>query len=327
MRRRHARLRAVAQCRALVAVCLAALAQRRALVAVCLAALAPCAVAVCLAALAPCVVACAPARPQAPGATPPGEWAEYADGSAAPPSPAGSRTDAGPASPAPAEASPVLDRVEALLEVPGHRPAIVSFPAGLRRVEPLLMALHGAGDGPEWECAVWRDILGDRGVVLCPTGRPLGRTHGGHYHPNHHELEALVLASLEALEQTYGDRVDTSDVVYAAYSQGATMGVHMIVPHAARFPRLVLVEGGFGQWNVARGLAYRKGGGTRVLFACGTSGCGRSAERSAGYLRRAGLEARTETAPGAGHTYGGAVADRVREALPWVFEGDARWAR
>jgi predicted esterase len=211
------------------------------------------------------------------------------------------------------------------LEVPGFAPALVSDPGGRRAREPLLVAVHGAGDGPEWECPLWRDLLGQRGIILCPRGRALGGRYGGHYHPDHHALAALLEASLEALEQAFGERVDLERAVYAAYSQGATMGALALVEQGASFPRLVLVEGGSGQWNVPRGLAFRKSGGERVLFACGTAGCSRAAERSATWLRKAELDVQVVNAPGAGHTYGGAVAEAVAGALDWLLAGDPRW--
>jgi hypothetical protein len=237
-------------------------------------------------------------------------------------SPAAAAHDASPKT-APADAAP--PRLAALT-VPGFSDALVSFPERPRPVEPLLVAVHGAGDGPEWECTTWRALLGERGVILCPADRPLGKSpEDGFYHPDHHALGALLTASLDALRAAWGDRVDTTHAVYGAYSQGATMGSHVVVDRAAELSRLVLIEGGFDEWNVARGIAFRKGGGTHVLFACGTRHCTERARRSAAWLERAGLAVRVETAPGAGHTYGGGVARKVRDALEWLLTGDDRW--
>ncbi len=55
-------------------------------------------------------------------------------------------------------------------------------------------------------------------------------------------------------------------MLYAGFSQGATMGALMLVDHAQEVKRLVLVEGGFADWNVARARAFRERGGERVLF-------------------------------------------------------------
>lgn len=223
----------------------------------------------------------------------------------------------------PAE-TPAPPRFEDLL-VEGYEPAVVSWPAEPRPVEPLVVATHGAGGGPEWQCRAWRSFIGERGVVLCPAGRRMGGAYEGYYYPNHHVLERIVLAALAALKARHGERVDTRDSVYSGYSQGATMGSHMIVDHAETFTRLVLIEGGFSEWNVSRGIMFKKHGGQRVLFACGTRRCQRAAARSAEWLSQAGLRTRVVTDPTAGHTYGGAVGGLVNEAFGWVVQGDNRW--
>ena len=105
------------------------------------------------------------------------------------------------------------------------------------------------------------------------------------------------------------------------------MGAQMIVPHAAAFPRLILVEGGYSEWNVPRGKAFRDNGGIRILFACGTAHCEKAARRSSAWVERGGVATRVESDPRAGHTYGGSVAERVRGALEWVLEGDTRRVR
>jgi hypothetical protein len=63
-----------------------------------------------------------------------------------------------------------------------------------------------------------------------------------------------------------------------------------------------------------------------VLFACGRRVCADPARRSAAHLERAGVAARLVDTSGAGHTNGGAVREGLVEALPWLLEGDERYA-
>ena len=50
----------------------------------------------------------------------------------------------------------------------------------------------------------------------------------------------------------------------------------------ARFPRLVLVEGGHDAWTRDAAKRFRAAGGDRVLFACGQPSCvGESKEAAA----------------------------------------------
>lgn len=214
----------------------------------------------------------------------------------------------------------------AALRVPGFLPALVWTPPARSGRAPLLVATHGAGGTPEWDCEQWAQRVGRRAFVLCPRGKGIVASgERGYYYPNHHDLDREVLAAVAALRVEAGDRVDTERVVYAGYSQGATMGALMVREHAALFPRLVLVEGGFAEWTLGVARRYRAGGGERVLFVCGTTGCSAKAKRSARWLEQAGVNAALEYAAGAGHTADGAVADRVAARLEWVVEGDVRW--
>lgn len=223
-----------------------------------------------------------------------------------------------------------------MLELPvvGHRPAVVSVPIGATTPRPLLVIAHGAGGRPEPHCAFWRSILGARGFLLCPRGVLLGAyaepADQGYFYPDHHALEREVNAALTALRARFGSHLDDRAPIYVGFSQGATMGALAFVKRPAAFARLVLIEGGVGEsdeWTIERARAFRDSGGERVLFACGRPSCFLAAQRTLTYLKKAGLDGRVVHAAGAGHTYGGAVADAVSRELPWVLEGDPRWDR
>lgn len=227
--------------------------------------------------------------------------------------------------PAPTPAPPVA-HFEAL-PVTGHLDAVVALPAASGR-QPILFATHGAGGAPEHHCAAWRQQLGQRGIIVCLRGVMVNRLIGpeaGFYYPDHHALEKELIATLESFEAAYAERILPNSYVYAGYSQGATMGALMLPPHAGRFKRVLLVEGGFADWPLASARRFAQSGGERVAFVCGVATCQRGAEKSAQILARADSLALSKYAPGAGHTYGGTVADRIREALPWLLEDYPGW--
>jgi pimeloyl-ACP methyl ester carboxylesterase len=205
----------------------------------------------------------------------------------------------------------------------------VALPLGARSRHPILVATHGAGGHPEAHCQFWRGHLKDKGFILCPRGFPLNihlpPEEQGFFYPDHHALEREVRAALAALRDQFPAHVDDRGPIYAGYSQGAAMGVLFIAKKPALFERVILIEGGFDNWNFANGRAFLQGGARRVLFACGRLGCLEPAKRSSGYLKRVGLESRVVYGEGAGHTYGGAVEEALVAALPWFFEGDPRW--
>lgn len=203
------------------------------------------------------------------------------------------------------------------LEVEGFLPAVLFVPAG-DDVAPLVVAAHGAGGAPEWDCDYWRRLTDERAFVLCLRGKSMG--HGAFYYPDHHALEAELVAAQRAARRAE-PRIAPGGGLYAGYSQGASMGSAMIAKHGGAFPYLVLIEG-FERWNIPRARAFARSGGKRVLFACGTRQCSQVAEQSLPWLARGGVEGRLEHAQGAGHTPGGEVRQRVESALPWLLRAE-----
>jgi predicted esterase len=208
------------------------------------------------------------------------------------------------------------------LAVPGFGNALVVVPAG-NEARPLLLAAHGAGDSPRWQCRHWDAAVRGRFIILCPRGVALSSGDDpGYFFRNHLELEREVTAALAALKKELGARISPSDGVYSGYSQGATMGALMVVAHGADFPHLVLVEGGSGDWTSGRAKQFRETGGKSVAIVCGTPNCAKRGERSVAILEKAGLRARVEHVEQGGHVYDGRVGERATELLDgWVFGG------
>jgi predicted esterase len=207
------------------------------------------------------------------------------------------------------------------LSLSGFLPALVYVPAAAQKPWPLVVATHGAGGSPEWECEYWRRLTAGRVFLACLRGTPIDvRVSGSFYYRNHLELGREFEAANAAVASRFGAQIDWGSAVYAGFSQGAIMGVSMIVPHAKRFRRLALIEGGYEYWSAATARAFAKNGGERVLFVCGTRWCADKAEIPAGWLRKANVEVRVDYAPGAGHTPAGEVMAKVRSALPFLFD-------
>jgi predicted esterase len=195
---------------------------------------------------------------------------------------------------------------------------------------PVLITAGGAGDTPEWQCEAWRAIVRDRGFVLCLRGLPLNPrspSETGYYYRNHFALEDELVAAIDALRAQFGPAADAGPDLYAGYSQGATMGSLVMIRNPSRLPRAVLVEGGSREWSERVARQFRQAGGQRVLFVCGQTHCFKWAEAARAHLEKAGVQARAVHVEGAGHTYDGAVAVKVRENFEWIVAGDARWGR
>lgn len=216
------------------------------------------------------------------------------------------------------------------LEVEGHAAAVVSLPLGAIGPRPVLVATHGNYDHPRWTCAVWRDIVGDSGFVLCPRGVARGDSPTRdepryHYLTNHH-LEREIEQGLRSLSEAYADYVGSPPHAYAGFSQGAIMGVAILGRRPELFDRVVLIEGGFDRWTPTSVKAYAASGGRRMLFVCGQAGCDRAATKATEWFDAVAVASRVVYAKGEGHTYGGAVAELLWQSWAWFVEGDARWS-
>ena len=215
------------------------------------------------------------------------------------------------------------------LPVEGAPEAVVSLPLGATGPKPVVVATHGAWDGPEGLCDDQRWIFRDTAWVVCPRGRPMpDKTFR---YDSAAAIAKEIDADLRALAARYPGTVDPgAPVLYTGFSLGAILGVGVITGEPARFPRAVLIEGGEDKWSPALAAKYAKGGGARVLFVCGLRGRVPAAQQAAAMLGRAGVGAHVALAklPGKDqfiHWYNGPVADETRAQLPWLFEGDPRW--
>jgi pimeloyl-ACP methyl ester carboxylesterase len=221
------------------------------------------------------------------------------------------------------------------LEVEGFASAVVSTSIRKGAPAPIVVAGHGNYDRPEWQCEVWRAIFHGLPFILCPRGIPRTDSPSSddirftYANVDRYKLE--IERGLAALRARFGSAVDSGPIVYVGFSLAALFGARLLVRGDLRAERAVLVEGGHSPWTLesARAFATRDAdaGPKRVLFACGQTSCVRDAEQARKILSHFGSAVTTAvvSAPGVGHGYGGAVAERIAKELDWLVEGDARF--
>jgi hypothetical protein len=246
-----------------------------------------------------------------------------------PPTPLSSAASPSAAPPDPPKLQPLLGEAPLMpLVVPEHGDAIVSVPIGATESRPVVLALHGNFDRPEWQCNVWREVTKGYAFVVCPRGvarrdaPSQNRWTYGKPADVRHEIDA----ALAALQVRFGDYVAPGPIIYAGFSLGAILGVGLVADDADRFPRAVLIEGGQSNWSQARAKAYADAGGKRVLFACGQRSCKTESKGPEKLLGRLGVETRSVYGGEVGHTYDGPVAEQISQALPWLVSDDPRWS-
>jgi hypothetical protein len=214
------------------------------------------------------------------------------------------------------------------LDVPDFPPAVISVPIGAVGPKPLVVATHGLWDPPEGLCDNWRWIVHDRAWVVCPRGNRM--PDGNYRYSNGPALAREIDADIEALSARFPGYVDPGPVLYTGFSQGAILGVWIVTHDPARFPRAILTEGGEDRFTAAAAETFARGGGVRVLFACGLRFRVPAADKAAAVLERAGVPSRVVLGklPDAGqfiHWYNGPVASETQAQLDWLLEGDPRW--
>lgn len=216
------------------------------------------------------------------------------------------------------------------LSVEGFRDAVVSLPLGTSEPVPLYVALHGNFDRPEWQCNVWRDLVGNEAFVLCPRGIPrndVAQKLDRWTYAAFAMTEAEVLAAVAAVERAYPDRVDATRAALIGFSLGAAHVARLLERHGAEFSRGVLIEGGGRGFSASMARRFAAAGGDAVLFVCAQPVCTSRAQGAKRLLEQNGARARVAYAGNVGHAYDGLVARAVEQNLAWLWRSSAEPAR
>jgi len=215
------------------------------------------------------------------------------------------------------------------LRVPGYHDAVVGLPSGASPPRPVLVAVHGNYDRVEPFCETWAQVSQQWAFVLCPRGQ--ARVDAGTradrwtFGWNGRDLEREIDAGLKALKHRYGDQVSDGPVVFAGFSLGAILGADIVLWKPKRYTRAVLVEGGTTNWSLSTAKTFARGGGQKMMFACGQEACVKDTRVGLYWLETAGVDARTAYAGTIGHTYDGIVAEEMTRQWAWLTDGDPRW--
>lgn len=200
----------------------------------------------------------------------------------------------------------------------------VAPPIGATDPRPVVVAVHGMGDRPEWECGVWRAVFGPRPFIVCPRGRPWQVNFA--WRSSDHVRQSID-AILDAAVARFGAHVDRTHSVYVGFSQGAIMGPRALRGEASLFSYAIFQEG-FDDALAGQPLddALAKSGITRVLLGCSQGGCTTKRVPLRAALTRAGIDARVNDAGPRGHTIDEVVVRSVRRDIPWLLGGDDVWS-
>ena len=181
------------------------------------------------------------------------------------------------------------------LNVPGFGQAKVALPVGARGPRPIVIALHGVADRPEWACGALRGIAGPAPFVLCPRGvqrADLPATDARYSFGSADDTARELRAALTELKREYSAYIAPGPVIFAGFERGADLAVAIARQEPVFFSRLLLIEASTGTWPPSHAAIFARQGGARVLFA-GSSAQANDLIMEAVLTRRGGAEAQS----------------------------------
>jgi hypothetical protein len=208
------------------------------------------------------------------------------------------------------------------LEVDKFAPAKVAVPLGARRPRPIVVALHGDDDRPEWTCGSYRHAS-PRSFVLCPSGvaREGGRFGLGSIESTKLELRAL----LPALKARFGSHAAKGSVVLAALGPSVEQAIDLALEEPSFFARLLLIDGSLSHLSSGVVERFAAAGGRRVFVICSKgSACESDAGERVASLERAGVETKLAK-PERGRGLDAEITALVAREWPWFIRDDPRF--
>jgi hypothetical protein len=207
---------------------------------------------------------------------------------------------------------------------PKVKVGVVSIPLGAREARPIMIALHGALDRPEWACGSWRGVSNAYPILVCPRGvgheNALGWTSVD-------DTQRRIARAIAASKKLLGDWVrDDATVVLAGFSMGALHAALLAQREPMRYRRVVLGESAFRPESaMAFGAPWAKGGGERVVLLCSTRGCPAPYRAAGQNVANRGAHARVNDAGTSEHGVFDTVVRSMRRDWPWLVDGTPGW--
>lgn len=210
------------------------------------------------------------------------------------------------------------------LPVSGFEPAVVALPLGATSARPIVVVVHGEGDRAEWQCGSFRGLVGGNVFVVCPRGARLGESEL-YGLGNFDDRIAELRAALAALKARFGAHVAKSSVLLVGYGEGAALAAELLRQEPSFFARVALVNAEPSVLTPSAAKIFAERGGKRLLLFCTTEACAEDGVQRALWITRAGALAKTSKAS-VGPYLDPPFVDALRRELPWLLEGDSRFA-
>jgi LysM repeat protein/predicted esterase len=214
-----------------------------------------------------------------------------------------------------------------VLQVPGAMPAYYFEPEGPGRLglRPVLMYLRGRGARPAEYCRRWARVVRRFGWLVCPQGpedRGEGkRGWGSSWAAGRHS----AMASLQALRDKYGRRVQLYGNTIMGFSEGAFMAMNVGLMEPRAFNRWLILAADTDYWgpNQLETLGRHRHRIRRVYLITGQKDLVHDETvKVKQWLSTAGVDVRVSTPRDLGHSV--ALESKpamYKAALTWLSSG------
>lgn len=202
----------------------------------------------------------------------------------------------------------------------------VSVPLGAYEPRPIMVALHGGSDHPEWACGAWRGITNAYPFLVCPRG--VGTNEASLAWSSPADTKARIARAIAATKKIFGAWVRESPIVLVGFSMGATQAALIAQREPYVYRRVALAESAYAP-EAAMTFAepWAAGGGERAIFLCTTAGCEGPYRKAARNVARYGVPARLDIAGTNEHGMWDVVVRSMRRDWPWLVEGAEGWEK
>ena len=200
----------------------------------------------------------------------------------------------------------------------------VSVPLGAREPRPIMIALHGGGDRPEWACGEWRGVTGGYPFLVCPHG--VGTNESGLGWSSPADTKARIAKAIAATKSIFGSWIREGPMVLVGFSMGATQAALLARSEPQIYPRVGLAESAYApEPAMAFAEPWAAGGGQRAAFFCTTFGCEAPYRNAARNVARHHAPARLNIAGTNQHGIWDVVVQSMSRDWPWLVEGADGW--
>jgi hypothetical protein len=206
------------------------------------------------------------------------------------------------------------------LDVPGFGKAALAVPLAATEPRPIVIALHGGADRPEWACGAWRGIAGPTPFVLCPRGVQRADFAAPDFRYTFGPTDAVAAelrAGLASLKREFAAYVAPGAVVFAGFELGADRVAAIAQQEPTFFARLALIAPAPSSWPSSQAALFGREGGERVLFACGPAERA-STDFKAVLTRRGGADAQAVFLGDRRAELGAATVSLLRGHWAWL---------